>query len=226
MSQDRARAARYVTTRRGELGLTQQQLAILAEVDIKTIYNLESGERWPQARNRVKIEAALGLPAGTLDALAAGRNPEQRSIGELLDEGRKQRQLTRQEAAALTGVTLAQWLALVAGSAAVEEAFLVARAAMTVHLTPAQIAGAGRKDAAEVMENEIKRVQATQEKAKATEAAMVERRYDDPGLQRLWDIEELSKHERLAAITLIEALRKTAATTSERGEGARRASGL
>ncbi|PZG49830.1 hypothetical protein C1I98_10970 [Spongiactinospora gelatinilytica] len=75
MSQDRARAAQHVVARRGELGLTQQQLASVAEIDVKTIFNLESGERWPHARTRARIEAALGWAAGTLTEIAAGRDP-------------------------------------------------------------------------------------------------------------------------------------------------------
>jgi transcriptional regulator with XRE-family HTH domain len=75
MSQDRARVARYVIARRGELGLTQQGLAGRAGVDIKTIYNLESGERWPQAKTRGALEAALSWYPGDLQRIAHGGEP-------------------------------------------------------------------------------------------------------------------------------------------------------
>jgi transcriptional regulator with XRE-family HTH domain len=72
---DRARAGRYVEARRGELNLTQQQLAERARVDTKTIYNLESGTRWPQPKTRDRIERALGLYSGDLQRIAEGGEP-------------------------------------------------------------------------------------------------------------------------------------------------------
>jgi DNA-binding XRE family transcriptional regulator len=77
------RIGRAVAARRGELGMTQQELAGTAHVDLKTIYNLESGTRWPIARTRVAISAALGWQG---DALAALRDsPAGRSgVGPLL----------------------------------------------------------------------------------------------------------------------------------------------
>jgi transcriptional regulator with XRE-family HTH domain len=75
MNQDRARVARYVIARRGEVGLTQQGLAGRAGVDIKTIYNLESGERWPQAKTRGALEAALSWYPGDLQRIAEGGEP-------------------------------------------------------------------------------------------------------------------------------------------------------
>ena len=70
---DRRRAARQVIVRRGELGLSQPALAEAAGVDPKTIWNLESGERWPIAKNRTKIERALGWAEGDLARIAEGR---------------------------------------------------------------------------------------------------------------------------------------------------------
>lgn len=66
------RAARAATARRGELDLTQEALAKSAGVDVKTIGNLETRGRWPIARNRARIEAALGWAPGTLDGIAEG----------------------------------------------------------------------------------------------------------------------------------------------------------
>lgn len=67
----RQQAARAVIARRGELGMTQQELADAAEIDIKTIGNLESRGRWPIAKNRARIEKALGWPQGELARLAS-----------------------------------------------------------------------------------------------------------------------------------------------------------
>lgn len=71
----RRRVARAVVARRGALGLSQEQLASRATVDPKTIYNLESGERWPQAKTRAKIEDALEWAEGDLDRIADGETP-------------------------------------------------------------------------------------------------------------------------------------------------------
>lgn len=72
---DRARVARYVVARRGELNMSQQRLAERAGVDAKTIYNLESGDRWPQPKTRDRIEAALGWYSGDLQRIAEGGEP-------------------------------------------------------------------------------------------------------------------------------------------------------
>ena len=73
----RQRAARTVAARRGELGLTQQELADAAGVDSKTIYNLESRGRWPIARTRARMEKALGWPVGEMEHIAEnGDDPE------------------------------------------------------------------------------------------------------------------------------------------------------
>ncbi|WP_131736450.1 helix-turn-helix transcriptional regulator [Actinomadura roseirufa] len=75
MKRDLVRVARYVSARRGDLGLTQEQLAERASVDRKTIYNLESGERWPQAGTRSRVERALGWYPGDLVRLSEGQEP-------------------------------------------------------------------------------------------------------------------------------------------------------
>lgn len=72
---DRERVAKYVVARRGSLGLTQEQLAERAGVTVKTIYNLESGGRWPQARTRGAIEAALRWRPGDLVRIGEGQEP-------------------------------------------------------------------------------------------------------------------------------------------------------
>jgi transcriptional regulator with XRE-family HTH domain len=76
MTAGRERAARAVVARRGKLGMTQQELAGMAGVDLKTIGNLESRGRWPIARTRARIESALGWPDGEMERLAAqGEEP-------------------------------------------------------------------------------------------------------------------------------------------------------
>lgn len=72
---DRRRAGRYVAARRGALGMTQEELAKAAEVDGKTIWSLEKGERWPIQRNRARIERALQWREGDLDVVASDGFP-------------------------------------------------------------------------------------------------------------------------------------------------------
>lgn len=72
---DIARAAAYVAARRGELGLTQAALAEAVGIDVKTLYNLESGTRWPQTRTRSAIERGLGWQAGDLERISKNGEP-------------------------------------------------------------------------------------------------------------------------------------------------------
>jgi DNA-binding XRE family transcriptional regulator len=75
---DWTRAGQAAAARRGELELTQGQLAARADVDAKTIYNLEVAGRKPIARNRSRIETALEWPHGRLERIAneAEHEPE------------------------------------------------------------------------------------------------------------------------------------------------------
>lgn len=50
--------------------MTQQGLADAAGIDLKTVYNLESGTRWPIARTRVAIAVALGWEGDALAEMA------------------------------------------------------------------------------------------------------------------------------------------------------------
>lgn len=54
--------------------MTQQELADAAGVDLKTVYNLESGGRWPNARTRAAVAGALGWDGGSLAAIRAGED--------------------------------------------------------------------------------------------------------------------------------------------------------
>jgi DNA-binding XRE family transcriptional regulator len=74
----RQRAARAVAVRRGELGMTQQELADKAGVDVKTVGSLETRGRWPIARSRVSIERALRWPSGEMDRIATAPDPAPR----------------------------------------------------------------------------------------------------------------------------------------------------
>jgi len=56
--------------------MTQQDLADAAGVDLKTVYNLESGSRWPIARTRVAISRALGWGGDGLARLVAAAEQE------------------------------------------------------------------------------------------------------------------------------------------------------
>jgi len=51
--------------------MTQQELADAADVDTKTIGNLERRGKWPIARTRARIEKALGWPPGEMERIAS-----------------------------------------------------------------------------------------------------------------------------------------------------------
>ena len=53
--------------------MTQQELADHAGVDLKTVYNLESGTRWPIAKTRAAVSAALQWEGDALTAIADDR---------------------------------------------------------------------------------------------------------------------------------------------------------
>jgi hypothetical protein len=62
----RAAAAAAVEARRAELGLTQKDFGIAAD----TYRDFVSGQHWPQARTRAKIEVKLGWKVGRISELA------------------------------------------------------------------------------------------------------------------------------------------------------------
>lgn len=67
----RRAAIRAAISRRGELGLTQEQLADRAGVSPRTIGMFETGQSWPRARQLGQIERlGLNWPVGHLRELA------------------------------------------------------------------------------------------------------------------------------------------------------------
>lgn len=67
----RQRAAMEVEARRGALGMSRDDLAAKAQVDPKTVYNLEKNGKWPIARTRARIETALNWPSGEMGRIAS-----------------------------------------------------------------------------------------------------------------------------------------------------------
>ena len=72
----RQAAGRVVRARRGEMGLTQQELADKADLDVKTVYSLEAGQTWPIARSLGAVSRVLGFAPGYLRDLADGELAE------------------------------------------------------------------------------------------------------------------------------------------------------
>ncbi|WP_158088735.1 helix-turn-helix domain-containing protein [Thermoactinospora rubra] len=206
MSRDRARAAQFVIARRGELGLTQQQLAARAGVDVKTIYNLESGERWPQAATRGKIEKALGWVGGALEDIAAGRASgfQFPTAAELIADGLERRHLTEREATEIAGVTEEEWRDVASGSPSIEaaraedpsRANVVARVALTAGVIPEQLAEAGHERAAAVLRELIRR---------AARISEPEVKAVDPYMRRLLELwPQTVEWQRRAVVRLLE----------------------
>ncbi|WP_218721435.1 helix-turn-helix transcriptional regulator [Nocardia sp. MH4] len=61
------RIGAIVTRARLRRGLNQAAFARAAEVDVRTVRGLESGDKWPWDANRTKIEQALGFAVGALE---------------------------------------------------------------------------------------------------------------------------------------------------------------
>ena len=76
-SEGRKAVARAVISRRGELGLTQEALALKAGVSHRALQYMEAAETWPQAKTLAAIAAALGVSADDLRALADEHEPAQ-----------------------------------------------------------------------------------------------------------------------------------------------------
>ena len=70
MRRRRRIAADAFRARRGELDLTQEQVAAAAGVHTRTVQNLES-HRWPNPATLARLEKAVGWPPGEMRRLAA-----------------------------------------------------------------------------------------------------------------------------------------------------------
>lgn len=171
---DRARVARYVEARRGVIGLTQRELAERAGVDIKTINNLESGERWPQVKTRAAVERELQWSTGDLLRIAEGNEPtsvrtvpataglaamtataqgvvRSAEVG-LIRSALQRIGETDAWAAARAGVTELRWRQVTNGTVTADATEL-ARMASAVGLWSGEIRKAGRADVANRMQD-------------------------------------------------------------------------
>jgi len=139
--------------------------------------------------------------------------------GRLIRLARRARGLSAEEAARRTKIKLgkSRWYHIEAGYESKDKPVIappetLAHMAYVVGVTPEQLAGVGRQDAAEVLREIIRQ--------ESQEPPRVERRYSDPGLQAIWEIQELTEQERTAAITLIQALRAAGQSQPQTRESA------
>lgn len=80
------RLGELVRQYRTRLGLTGKELGEKAGIDLKTIYAMEKGERFPRQINLGKLEAALGFRPGILVKLAASDlDPARITVDDLLE---------------------------------------------------------------------------------------------------------------------------------------------
>jgi len=70
MNSPRAAAAAAFTARRGELSLTQEEVARRGKVSVRTVQNFEAG-KWPHASSRARLERAVGWDNGEIARLVA-----------------------------------------------------------------------------------------------------------------------------------------------------------
>lgn len=108
-------AVRAAKARRSELGFTQQQLAELANVALRTVGDFERFLTWPQGRVLGNLERSLGWHVGYLADLAADVDDRAPSISEAPAEELAAAELVRQLADELrrlrrAGAPLSAWL--------------------------------------------------------------------------------------------------------------------
>jgi len=70
----RRNAARAFTARRGELHLTQEDVADRGGVSVRTVQGFEAGT-WPNPATRARLEKAVGWPPGEIHRLAGPPQP-------------------------------------------------------------------------------------------------------------------------------------------------------
>lgn len=137
--------------------------------------------------------------------------------GRLIEEARGRRGLSQNKAAQEAGISGTRWRQIVYGEASAGpgvkvavhgNAKTVAQMARAVGVTPRELTEAGRADAARILGQLVGETERElSDSATATDQLTVERRYDDPGLQAIWEIAELPEHERRLAINAIQLWR-------------------
>jgi len=91
MRRRREVAAAAFIERRRQLGLTQEDIAHLADVVAKTVYNFEVRHRWPNSRTRARLEQAVDWPQGEIERIAGPSRPPVNLPPELLEQAQQLR---------------------------------------------------------------------------------------------------------------------------------------
>jgi len=76
MKRRRQRAAAAFTARRGELGLTQEDVAERGQIAPRTVVGFESQGKWPNPRSRARLEKAVGWASGEIARIASAAAPD------------------------------------------------------------------------------------------------------------------------------------------------------
>jgi ribosome-binding protein aMBF1 (putative translation factor) len=82
-----ARAGIAVAARRGELGISQRELARRKIITAPALIAFEKGRAWPRERTRHTLEELLQWPAGTIARIRAGAPPPDAAPGGPIAEG-------------------------------------------------------------------------------------------------------------------------------------------
>lgn len=69
-------AAAAFAARRGDLGLTQEDIPRRGGPSVRTVINFESQGTLPNARSRARLERAVEWPLGEIGRIAAGPAPD------------------------------------------------------------------------------------------------------------------------------------------------------
>lgn len=83
----RVAVRRLVEQARTIQGLTKEELATSAEISTKTLYNFQTGGRWPQPRAIRGLERALGFTPLSLDDVLEHDSPESVTLEHLTGPG-------------------------------------------------------------------------------------------------------------------------------------------
>jgi len=82
-----ARAGIAVAARRGELGISQRELARRKIITAPALIAFEKGRAWPRERTRHTLEELLQWPAGTIARIRAGAPPPDTTRGGSIADG-------------------------------------------------------------------------------------------------------------------------------------------